>query len=319
VRHRPVSTLQGVYFEGYTAGMELDELLSNLAVEVDPFALCMVSSGWRLSLPGPPEVLLHFVLQGNGSVLGPKGETNPVGPYWLGIVPRGAVHALVTPGRTRSEERITAPPSGEGVPRLIAGPPDTPEMIVACGLVRVRYGGSLGLFDHLHEVLAVDLSGSPQVKASFQGILAEQTLPGPGSRAMKAALLNQCLIHLFRHLLSGSDCPFPWLTALRDERLGRAVDRILKEPAAHHTVDSLADAASMSRSVFAERFTQAFGRSPMNLLHQIRMQRAALLLRRGNGLSLDQVAQRVGFLSRSHFSQAFKKHFGVTPAAHRST
>lgn len=301
----------------YTPAMELDDLLTNMAVEVDPFALCMVSSGWRLSLPAAPEVLLHFVLQGRGSVLGPKGEPNSVGPYWLGIVPKGAVHALVSTGRIDHEQRITATAPGEAVPHLIAGSSETPELIVACGLVRVRYGCSFGLFDHLHEVLAVDLSDSPQVQASFQGILAEQTLPGPGSRAMKSALLNQCLVHLFRHLLSDSDCPFPWLTALRDERLGRAVDRILKDPAAHHTVDSLADAASMSRSVFAERFTDAFGRSPMNLLHLIRMQRAALLLRRGDGLSLDQVAQRVGFKSRSHFSQAFKKHYGVSPAAHR--
>jgi AraC-like DNA-binding protein len=298
--------------------VELDELLTNLAVEVDPFALCMVSSGWRLNLPGPPEVLLHFVLQGSGSVLGPKGEPNPVGPYWLGIVPKGAVHALVPAGRISHEQRITSPPAGEGVPRLIAGPSETPDLIVACGLVRVQYGGSLGLFDHLHEVLAVDLSDSPQVRASFQGILAEQTLPGPGSRAMKAALLNQCLIHLFRRLVSDSECPLPWLTALRDERLGQAIDRILKDPASHHTVDSLADAASMSRSVFAERFAEAFGRSPMNLLHHVRMQRAALLLRQSDGLSLDQVAQRVGFMSRSHFSQAFKKHYGVSPAAHRA-
>jgi transcriptional regulator GlxA family with amidase domain len=83
-------------------------------------------------------------------------------------------------------------------------------------------------------------------------------------------------------------------------------------------VDSLADAVSMSRSVFAERFTEAFGRSPMNLLHHVRMQRAALLLRQNDGLSLDQVAQCVGFMSRSHFSQAFNKHYGFSPAAHRA-
>ncbi len=298
--------------------MDLDELLSNLAVEVDPFALCMISSGWRLSLPCPTEVLIHFVLQGSGSVVGRKGEAHPVGPFWLVIVPKGADHALESTGRISHEQKITGLPAGEGLPRLIAGTSESPDFIVACGLVRVHYGESLGLFDHLHDMLAVDLSDSPQVHAGFQGILAEQTLPGPGSRAMKAALLNQCLVHLFRHLLDDSGAPFPWLSALRDQRLGRVIDRLLKDPAAPHTVDSLADAASMSRSVFAKQFTQAFGRSPMNLLHQVRMQRAALLLRRRDGLSLDQVAQRVGFMSRSHFSQAFKKHYGLSPAAHRA-
>lgn len=61
----------------------------------------------------------------------------------------------------------------------------------------------------------------------------------------------------------------------------------------------------------------AFGLPPMNLLHRIRMQRAALLLRQRDELSVDAVAQRVGFSSRSHFSRAFKKHYGVSPIAHR--
>ena len=41
--------------------MLLEKLLSNLTVHVEPFALCTVSEGWRLHLPGPPGLLLHFV------------------------------------------------------------------------------------------------------------------------------------------------------------------------------------------------------------------------------------------------------------------
>jgi AraC family transcriptional activator of mtrCDE len=75
--------------------------------------------------------------------------------------------------------------------------------------------------------------------------------------------------------------------------------------------------AAMSRSTFAERFTEAFGRTPMTLVHHARMQRATHLLRLGR-LSIDEVANRVGFSSRSHFSHSFKTHTGFTPAAYRS-
>ncbi len=51
----------------------LDKLLHNLALELRPFALCMVDAGWRLRLPGPPVVLIHFVLQGQGTLRGPDG------------------------------------------------------------------------------------------------------------------------------------------------------------------------------------------------------------------------------------------------------
>lgn len=297
--------------------MLLDRLLLNLAVHVEPFALCTVSTGWRLSLPGPPGAMFHYVLQGHGRVRGPNGSPQPLAPRWLLVVPAGLKHALEPAGEVQNERRVQPAPSGMPVCQIVAGSADAPALLVACGLVTVRYGPSLGLFDHLRELLVVDLSDVPQVSAAFQGILAEQSRPSPGSEAMTAALMNQCLVHLLRHISANPDCPLPWLTALQDARLARAIDLILKNPSAEYTVDSLAKAASMSRSAFAGRFTAAFGRPPMSLLHHVRMQHAAQLLAHGDALSVDEVASRVDFSSRSHFSRAFKRHSGVPPTTFR--
>jgi AraC-like DNA-binding protein len=83
-------------------------------------------------------------------------------------------------------------------------------------------------------------------------------------------------------------------------------------------VESLAEAASMSRSAFADRFAAAFDRTPMSLVNHVRMQRAAHLLQQSDALSIDEIADRVGFSSRSHFSRAFKKHTGAAPAEFRT-
>ena len=295
--------------------MQFDKLLSNLHIQVEPFALCLVSGGWRLRLPGPPGVLLHFVVKGSGAVLGPEDDRHPLTPSCLSVVPLGAVHALESSGNVQSELRIDAPPKGQSICRLVAGSPEDPSLIVACGLLVVRYGETLGLFDRLREVLVVDLSDTPEVSTTFQGILAEQSHPDTGSAAMTASLMTQCLVHLFRHLARQG--PLPWLMALEDQRLGKAIDRILEDPGANHTVESLAEVAGMSRSAFAERFSDAFGRPPMSLAHHVRMQRAAHLLRQRE-LSIEEVADRMGFSSRSHFSHAFKKHSGVSPAKFRT-
>jgi len=148
--------------------------------------------------------------------------------------------------------------------------------------------------------------------------LSEQTSAGPGSEAMKAALMSQCIVHLLRRLCEKGSCSLPWLAALENEGLARALERILQNPGDSHTVESLAEAAAMSRSAFAEAFTSVFGLPPMSMVRRIRLERAWKLLAQGDGLPIEAVAQRVGFSSRSYFSRAFKRHFGVSPLARRA-
>ncbi len=296
--------------------MLIDRLLANLSVRVEPFVLCQLSSGWRMRLPGPPAATLHYVLKGRGAVRGPDGKSHPIAPSWLVIVPPGAIHALEAGATIRDELKIAAPPAGPPMHTITAGPAAAPDLIIACGVIDVRYGRSLGLFDRLREVLVVDLSGIAQVEAAFEGIFAEQSQAVAGSGTMTGALMTQCLVHMFRRLPNEGEHALPWLMALKDRRLARVIDMILENPGAEHSVESLAEAASMSRSTFAEHFATAFRRSPMSFVHHIRMQRAVELLE-VEGLSVDQVANRIGFASRSHFSRAFKKHTGVSPVLFR--
>lgn len=298
--------------------MLLDRLLTSIAVRVEPFALCLLDTGWGLRLPGPPDVMFHFVLRGSGVLRGPKGETHTLKRFSLGIVPPGAVHALECGSDVQSVRAVEAPPEGAGVVLLVAGGSAAAELQVACGIVHVDYGDSLGLFRQLQEVLVADLSAFPQVRSAFEGILDEQASPSPGSQALMAAYMSECLVHLLRQLTSSADCPLPWLMAAEDPGLAQAVTLVLENPAAAHTVESLADAALMSRSTFAERFHAAFGCAPMTFLRDVRMRRAAELLERSEYLPIDQVARRVGFSSRSHFSQAFTARFGMSPATYRA-
>jgi AraC-like DNA-binding protein len=296
--------------------MQLDKLLSNLQISVEPFALCLICDGWRLHLPGPPAVVLHFVLKGEGTIIGAEGSKHPITACSLMVVPPGTLHTLEPSGSIQYEKRIEKPPNDQPICELVAGPCTDPNFVAACGIINVTYGQSLGLFDHLKEILVADMAGISQVAAAFQGILAEQSHPGPGGKALIASLMNECLVHLFRHLADKG--PLPWLSALNDERLGKSLDYILEDPGGDHTVESLADVAGMSRSVFAESFTGVFGQPPMTFLHHLRMQRAAVLLTSGSH-SIEEVSMRIGFSSRSHFSSTFKEFHGMSPAIFRES
>ena len=297
--------------------MLLDKLLDYISIQAEPFATCLLSMGWRLRLPGPPDVMFHFVMQGSGFLRGPNDELYPLERFSLAVVPRGMGHNLECGRDVQSERIIDAPPSGEGIVRLIAGAPTSAELRVACGAVSVTYGDSLGLFQRLDDIIVADLSGYPQVRLAFEGILAEQGGATEGSVALIRALMTQCIVYLLRYLSEQADGRLPWLPGLEDPNLARAVDVIFERPEGAHTVDSLADVAIMSRSVFAERFRAAFGSTPISFLHDIRLRRAAEIMRHETEASIENVAHRVGFNSRSHFSRAFKAQFGRSPASFR--
>lgn len=293
----------------------LERYLANLSVEVEPFALCLLESGWRLTLPGPPCEMLHFVVEGHGWLIGPDGAKIRIGPGWLIVIPQGARHSLDTRENSEHELKIECTPAGPPVHHIIAG--DGPvEMKVGCGTLNVRYGEAMGLFDHLTEVLAVDLSGVQGVAALFEALIDEQSREGPGTPVLHGAIMTQLLVHMLRTLAGQSTSSLAWLRALDDPRLARAIDRIMEDPFAAHTVESLADVAHMSRSAFAKQFQVAFCNSPMNLVNHVRLERAARMLNSSN-LPVEQIGRNCGYSSRSHFSQAFKKHTGLSPAEYR--
>jgi AraC family transcriptional activator of mtrCDE len=295
----------------------IEKLLANLAVEAEPFALCKLSSGWRIHLPPPPGVVLHFVLQGDGFVINPEGIRAPLKPMSAVIVPAGMPHVLETSGEITNELRIDSPPSDPGVCQILAGNVVPFDVLIACGKINARYGDAIGLFDHLHDILIIDMSSMPRSKSLFEELFDEQAEESPGYEMVMTSIMMQVIILMFRILKNGTHGDLPWLNVLQDERLGLALDKIFKDPGSNHSVESLADTAGMSRSAFAEHFSSAFSTSPIHFVNHVRMERAGQLLK-GESTSIDQIANQVGFTSRSHFSQLFKKHTGESPADYRT-
>jgi AraC-like DNA-binding protein len=296
--------------------MLVERLFENLALSVEPFATCRVAPGWRLQLPRRDWVILHFVLQGKGSLRVGKKDVHPLTLNCLALMPPRLNHAVECGVDVRHETGVRGDETGLPLCELGAGPADEPGLVLACGRLQVTYGGGTGLFDPLREAIVLDFSDSPSMRATFESLVTEYRAGEMGSAAMMAALMNQCLIYVFRRLGNRSDGRMPWLAALEDPGLARALDEILSRPEHPHSLHSLADAAHMSRSVFARRFHECFDRTPMEYLRDVRLRRAAKLLERGE-LSVSEVAARVGFRSRSYFSRAFHERFGRSPAEFR--
>jgi AraC-like DNA-binding protein len=68
--------------------------------------------------------------------------------------------------------------------------------------------------------------------------------------------------------------------------------------------------------VLAERFPQLVGHAPMQYLAQWRMLLASNLLVRSNA-PLARIAEEVGYQTDTAFSRAFRREYGMPPAAWR--
>ena len=107
-----------------------------------------------------------------------------------------------------------------------------------------------------------------------------------------------------------------WLAGLRDPCVGKALSLLHAAAAQDWTLEELAKAAGVSRSVLAERFTEVVGIPPMQYLAKWRMQIASGLLS-GGSINIATIAAEAGYGSEAAFSRAFKKLMGVPPSAWR--
>ncbi len=109
-----------------------------------------------------------------------------------------------------------------------------------------------------------------------------------------------------------------WLSAIFDPQIGGAMKAIHENIRAPWTVESIAEAAGMSRSSFAERFKQLLGETPMQYVTGWRMQKSLELLVRGDA-KLAEIGLQVGYETDAAFNKAFKRVIGSTPGQYRNT
>jgi AraC-like DNA-binding protein len=142
---------------------------------------------------------------------------------------------------------------------------------------------------------------------------AEASDVRPGQEAVLSRLLEIVLIELLRTPETLSSQQRGMLTGLTDAQIASALRAFHADIRRGWSVASLSAAASMSRSVFSQRFTALVGQPPMTYALLWRMAVACDALR-FSGRSLDEIALATGYGSASAFSTAFTRTVGRSPA-----
>lgn len=169
-----------------------------------------------------------------------------------------------------------------------------------------------GQADLLSNLLPGPLRVGPQAGLSewVQLVAREATAQRPGRELILQKLVEILLIEAIRNSSPDSGL----LRGLADPALTEALHSIHQQPAYPWTLAELAARAGCSRSAFCQNFSRTIGLAPKEYLILWRMAVAKDLL--GQGVSLKNVAESVGYQSASAFSTAFRRQFQHAPGSY---
>ncbi|MDB6141762.1 MAG: AraC family transcriptional regulator [Pseudomonas sp.] len=191
------------------------------------------------------------------------------------------------------------------------------ELDILCG--HFLYNRDSMLFAALpsHVVISsADLQASDHLPALVALLRGEADANQAGGQFIINALSSALFALILRAHLDHHPHAAGTLALMTDKRLSRVWQSMLEDPSHDWTIESLANAAAMSRATFMRTFTKLSGVSPWVLLTKVRMELAYSLLTRTHS-GLNDIAAQVGYQSQAAFSKVFKDTYGEAPGRFR--
>ncbi|MEM6551520.1 MAG: AraC family transcriptional regulator [Planctomycetota bacterium] len=310
----------------------LGEALHGLRMSGALYCRSELSAPWGMELPAMPGCLMfHLVTEGVAWIEAEGEEPLRVEPGMLVMIPHGQGHRVVhEPGaeavglfeldRVMLSERYEVLRIDGGGAGGGAGRGERCGMM--CGAVCFEDAVATRLVGLLPRTMVVggeDHSERGAVVARMRGMLemiaAEVEVLRPGGETIVARLADILIIDAIRHwMATDTRAHRGWLGALQDGQIGRALSAVHRDPKRAWSVAELAEAVAMSRSAFAARFAELVGQTPMQYVRDWKMSQGKAWLATG-GVTVSEVAYRLGYESEASFSRAFKGVTGRSPGA----
>jgi AraC-like DNA-binding protein len=156
-------------------------------------------------------------------------------------------------------------------------------------------------------------SDKAAMRWSLERMREELRDPQPGGSLITQQLAYMMLIQALRlHLADEARGGVGWLFALADTQMRAAITCMHDNPGHRWSLQELAGRVGMSRSIFALRFKETVGETPMEYLTRWRMLLAGDRLKT-LGEPIADIALSLGYESESAFGKAFKRVMGCSP------
>jgi AraC-like DNA-binding protein len=272
--------------------------------------------------PGTEHLVpFHLVTEGVATVRVKGCKPLRLRPGEIVVLPGGDAHVLENGAVTEPIDSSTLLPEIlKGSVLAERGGGRGPVTRFICGYVGWERHAAKFFLSGLPPVFKVVIRGHGSgewIESAIVHLVSESESSRAGSRALLAKLAEALFIEtLRRHVAELRPDDTGWLAGARDPAVGAALAWMHREPTRAWTVAELAKRAGVSRTVFAARFAEVLGQTPLAYLARWRLQLAATRLESSDETIL-QIALGVGYESEAAFNRAFKRAFGLPPARYR--
>lgn len=305
----------------------LSDILTHLSLKGVLYFRTSFTPPWGVAVPAYEHVArFHFAHRGHCRVrIEPTGESVHLAQGDLIIIPHGAGHALYhghSPDAVLPLDEVLEVSGFKGHGVLVHGGGEDPreETQLICGHFAFASHARHILFERLPAYIHVPNYGEHAgrwMEATLRLIGDEAGGAKMGGDLIALRMSEVIFAQAVRLFIESQGAEQVGLNGFADPRISRALTAFHQRPADNWTVDSLAREAGLSRTGFAQQFSQKLGLTPMQYLTAWRMQIARYNLAERD-MNVSDVASAVGYQSDAAFARVFKKEVGLTPAAYRA-
>lgn len=298
----------------------LSDVLQDLHLSDGSYARCELSRPWGIDFEPQKMARFHFVASGECWLHAPSTSWLRLRAGDVVLLPHGDGHSLAhrARGKTKALEEMPLEEIGERTYQMQASGPGEATVLVCCS---VTFDGPAvqALLELMPPLLLVRRDGAEDriLPVLLEAIAVEVSERRIGAATIMTRLADVVITRVVRSWVeTRREDTSGWFAAIVDPNIGRVLAEIHRRPGRAWTVESLAEVAHVSRSVFAERFTSLVGVSPARYLGRVRMHLASRWLE-NDRLTVAETAARLGYESEASFSRAFKRFIGKPPSALR--
>ena len=99
-------------------------------------------------------------------------------------------------------------------------------------------------------------------------------------------------------------------------RLRTVIEYIAEHYCEKIYIEKLADMITVSPDYFTKMFKESIGRTPIEYINGLRINRAMCLLAK-TGKSMAEIADEIGFCNPNYFHKIFKQYMSASPLSYR--